>query len=218
MSNLSYVYIIQIINTNFYKIGISEKPRDRMAKIQVSMPFDLKLVHTKKMSSAKLIEDYIHNFFVSKHIRGEWFELNIEDINDIEFFLNKMDNETINEIKRKRKNSKSKFISSKLKRNKLEIDRKHIEFPKSRKTKFKAPRIIFDENNPDKRAFIVFYAKRQNSDKYKRFRLTGNINRIKNIKKKREALNYFRSRIEEALNKGYNPFKDGIKNISHFEI
>ena len=70
--DVGHIYLI--MNTNFeYKIGMTKKSvSDRVKQLQTGNSGELK------------IETSLHNFFSYKRIRGEWFNLNEEEILNFE--------------------------------------------------------------------------------------------------------------------------------------
>lgn len=212
---MSFVYIIKVINTQYYKIGESSNPQDRIKNIQVSIPFDLELIYFKKVNQSKLVESYIQSFFIRKHIRGEWFELNIDDINDIKEFLENMDSDNISEIVSDSKKRRKKFLSAKLKRNKQKEKSNIKNHLSGARVEFKKPRIVQGKGK-SKRMYVVFHVQDKITGKFKRIRVTGNINRIKNHSSKLSEAKQFRDKIEKALINGFNPFRHDMSEIENY--
>ena len=80
-----YVYLMCDTTNNFHKIGISNKPEYRERTLQAEKP-SIELLCAKEFPSrviAESIEKSLHMSFSEKRIRGEWFELNQSEINDI---------------------------------------------------------------------------------------------------------------------------------------
>lgn len=74
------VYIIQLGDTDIYKIGISIDPDKRLKQLQSKSPIPLNLLWTNFGHDYKSIEKFIHYWFKDKRVRGEWFKLSSEDI------------------------------------------------------------------------------------------------------------------------------------------
>lgn len=55
----------------FIKIGIASNVLERLSKLQVSSPYELKLL--KHVKDAAHLEREIHREFASSRVRGEWF-------------------------------------------------------------------------------------------------------------------------------------------------
>lgn len=75
----TYVYIMIDHNTKYYKIGRSDTPLRREKTLQSEKP-TIELIY--KFECEYGIEKELHNKFYNKKIRGEWFNL---DDNDIDY-------------------------------------------------------------------------------------------------------------------------------------
>lgn len=87
LRRFGYVYLIQIVGFDLYKIGSSSKVEERLAVIQAHNPFDLVLIHTIASKRCKSLEFAIHEQFKSKQIRGEWFKLTEDDVAQIKLIV-----------------------------------------------------------------------------------------------------------------------------------
>ncbi len=83
----SCVYLIQYSNEPIYKIGHTDKPARRLARVQVSVPYPVKIVHIILTDAPEWLETYWHRRFASKRRRGsayrsasEWFNLTDADV------------------------------------------------------------------------------------------------------------------------------------------
>ena len=85
----NHIYLMHVVKTNFYKIGISFSPQKRLIDVRISCPLDVVLFYNKKVSHASTIESLLHSTFQKKHIRGEWFRLNKSDIATIKKIISK---------------------------------------------------------------------------------------------------------------------------------
>jgi len=77
-----FVYLMVDTTNNFYKIGISNKPLYREKTLQSEKP-TIELICSKEFPSrtiAESIEKALHGAFASKRIRGEWFDLDAQEI------------------------------------------------------------------------------------------------------------------------------------------
>ena len=80
-----YVYLMIDTTNNFYKIGISNNPRYREHTLQSDKP-TIELICAKEYPSrtiAEAIESALHKAYANKRIRGEWFNLEDNDIIEI---------------------------------------------------------------------------------------------------------------------------------------
>ena len=191
-----FIYIIRIINTKFYKIGISNNVESRLRKLNTATPFEMKIIFKKSFKDFHLIENYVQNTFINKHIRGEWFELSIYDINSIKTFLENLENRNeINSEIKKRLVSAKRHQKRKLK---SAIIFKRIEL---------RPKTLEMSQNWN----IIYYAKEKRKDEFKRFAVKGGINRIKDKTERLIYADELKSHIIRALESGYNPFdNEGI--------
>jgi len=79
------VYIMMDTTNSFYKIGISNKPEYRERTLQADKP-TIELLTSKEFPNRKIaesIEKSLHMSYDDKRIRGEWFELDNGEVNDI---------------------------------------------------------------------------------------------------------------------------------------
>ncbi|WP_437399838.1 GIY-YIG nuclease family protein [Flagellimonas lutimaris] len=84
-----HVYLMVDTTNDFYKIGISNKPQYREKTLQSQKP-TIELICSKeypKRVIAETMEGTLHKVYGDKRIRGEWFELNEQDVNDIKSML-----------------------------------------------------------------------------------------------------------------------------------
>lgn len=84
-----YVYLMKDLSNGSYKIGISNSPKYREKTLQSQKP-EIELIHAKqfhKRKIAEIFEKVLHEIFRNKRIRGEWFELSNEDIEDLKQVL-----------------------------------------------------------------------------------------------------------------------------------
>ena len=84
-----YVYLMVDTANSFYKIGISNSPNYREKTLQSEKP-TIELICSKSFINRKIaltIEQSLHSNYNSKRIRGEWFDLNANDIEDIKSIL-----------------------------------------------------------------------------------------------------------------------------------
>lgn len=77
-----YIYLIRA-ETGEYKVGHSVDVGSRIKAFSVQPPFEYKLVHTFPTDDMAQTESVLHNRFSGKKIRGEWFALDEEDVDEI---------------------------------------------------------------------------------------------------------------------------------------
>ena len=83
----SFVYVIKTPYSEFgYKVGKSDNPVNRGQAIGLTLPFETELIKTFIIDSGRealAIEAAIHEYFKYKKIRGEWFNLNDNDLQEM---------------------------------------------------------------------------------------------------------------------------------------
>lgn len=67
------VYLMHMIEPDYYKIGISRDVKMRLGVIQTSTPFEVVLIRSAVLQNAKSVEEGIHAALAEYHVRGEWF-------------------------------------------------------------------------------------------------------------------------------------------------
>lgn len=85
MKEPCYVYLMKDVANGFYKIGISNNPEYREHTLQSEKP-TIELLSARAFPSrviASAIESALHTAFGEKRLRGEWFGLSENDVNDI---------------------------------------------------------------------------------------------------------------------------------------
>ncbi len=85
-----YVYLMVDTINKYHKIGISNNPEWREKTLQSEKP-TIELIASKifiKRKIAASFEKALHDTYSDKRIRGEWFQLNESDINEIRITLN----------------------------------------------------------------------------------------------------------------------------------
>lgn len=75
-----FVYLMINHSNGYYKIGRSANPRFRERTLQAQEP---KVELIEFWEAAKKVEIDLHKIFKDKRLRGEWFELNMEDLNQV---------------------------------------------------------------------------------------------------------------------------------------
>lgn len=84
-TDFCFVYLMHDTNNNYYKIGISNSPQYREKTLQSEKP-TIEMITAKKFPIRKIaesIERALHSSYSEKRLRGEWFELNENDVEHI---------------------------------------------------------------------------------------------------------------------------------------
>lgn len=84
-TDFCFIYLMHDTSNGYYKIGISNSPEYRERTLQSEKP-TIEMIASKKFpirKIAKSIEKALHNTYSEKRLRGEWFELNYNDVEHI---------------------------------------------------------------------------------------------------------------------------------------
>lgn len=75
-----YVYLLKIEDESAYKIGISKSPQIRLDDLQTGSYSEIRVLQTFKTVFYSQIEQALHAQLAHKHLRGEWFDLDVIDV------------------------------------------------------------------------------------------------------------------------------------------
>ena len=84
MIPVSYIYAIGSEHFDAVKIGYSSNPKGRLYSLQNANPYKLSLFGIWgpwKRTEINYVESLVHDLFKDKRLRGEWFDVTIDDIN-----------------------------------------------------------------------------------------------------------------------------------------
>ncbi len=84
-TDFCFVYLMHDTSNGYYKIGISNIPEYRERTLQSEKP-TIEMIASKKFPIRKIaesIEKALHSTYSEKRLRGEWFELNDNDVEHI---------------------------------------------------------------------------------------------------------------------------------------
>lgn len=73
------IYLIKSLNEGLYKIGVSNRPNNRLKEVQTGNPSPVGIVHLYESENAYKIESVLHNRYSHYNTHGEWFELSIKE-------------------------------------------------------------------------------------------------------------------------------------------
>ncbi|MBA4744258.1 MAG: GIY-YIG nuclease family protein [Muricauda sp.] len=85
IADFCFVYLMHDTSNSYYKIGISNSPEYRERTLQSEKP-TIEMIASKKFPVRKIaesIEKALHSTYSEKRLRGEWFELNDNDVEHI---------------------------------------------------------------------------------------------------------------------------------------
>ena len=71
----NWIYFIQEVESDLFKIGFSNDPRNRRSTFQVGNPHELVIRFTYQTQRPRDLEDQIHIDLGSSQVRGEWYAL-----------------------------------------------------------------------------------------------------------------------------------------------
>ena len=77
-SQEGWVYVLRA--GEYYKIGRSKTPKQRYEELATLPPWPTEMVHTIETKDRCQLEAELHSKFADKRKRGEWFELDEEDV------------------------------------------------------------------------------------------------------------------------------------------
>ena len=77
---MQYLYLIKC--QQYYKIGVANDVESRLAQLSTGNPFPLEVMAVYGYVNAELVERAVHQRFVNLRVRGEWFGLNENDLDD----------------------------------------------------------------------------------------------------------------------------------------
>lgn len=78
-----YVYLLKMVNGDYWKIGRTAKPQKRMDKFDVKLPFPVECEHLIETLDMYALESELHSRYADKRAGGEWFALSQVDIDYI---------------------------------------------------------------------------------------------------------------------------------------
>lgn len=78
-----YVYLLRIVDSNKYKIGVSLNPQRRLRDIASYLPFELQLLSIHYLKNPYQIEQLLIDRYKDKLIKNEWFEFDIDTAKNI---------------------------------------------------------------------------------------------------------------------------------------
>lgn len=83
--NLNFIYILK--SEMGYKIGRTNNIDNRLSIFNVKLPFNWVLLKIYSVKNSKEIEKFLHNNLQENKINGEWFNLNCNQLKNIENFI-----------------------------------------------------------------------------------------------------------------------------------
>lgn len=82
--------MIENVSNNSVKIGYTKgKAEDRKKQLLTGSSDDLRVIKTVPTKFGRKLESFLHQKFIRKKIRGEWFALDTEDIEQMDMICEK---------------------------------------------------------------------------------------------------------------------------------
>lgn len=81
------IYVLNIVGTNYYKIGVSNKPNRRIRDLKSATPFNIDTLYCNEYEEAYELENEIHQKIRDSYIKSEWFELSPAQVAEVIFNL-----------------------------------------------------------------------------------------------------------------------------------
>lgn len=78
-----YVYVLRQVNGIHYKIGHTNNPTKRKNTFNVKLPFPVEFDVLIKTDDRYSLERQLHQQFADKRVNGEWFALDVDDLEAI---------------------------------------------------------------------------------------------------------------------------------------
>lgn len=85
-----FVYLAMTPN-NWSKIGMSKHPYKRMSSLQTGTPLEITLVHRIFTFDMMALERALHEYYQAYWMRGEWFDLPQECVDEFPLVANQLD-------------------------------------------------------------------------------------------------------------------------------
>jgi hypothetical protein len=86
-----FVYLIESVGVQRYKIGYSKEVYKRASNIQTSTPFEIRVLYRYFSVDAPQLERLLHEYHDAYRIRGEWFELPLSEVSNFLNVANELD-------------------------------------------------------------------------------------------------------------------------------
>ena len=78
--DIGYVYLINIVGTTHYKIGVSTNPKKRLRDISSAMPYEINVLSLNQINNPYVLEQELLDEFEDYLIKNEWFSLPLEKV------------------------------------------------------------------------------------------------------------------------------------------
>lgn len=89
MKKKGFLYLIRDEFTAYIKIGISLNPNKRIKELQTGNSNQLTLLYSIQTEYYMKLESTLHRHYKYLNITNEWFDLSINELNEIESVIDK---------------------------------------------------------------------------------------------------------------------------------
>lgn len=89
---MGYVYLIEDIDNNRYKIGVTKNLKSRLKNLQTGNSNQIKLIYSFETEYPFRLEKMLHNRFNEFHYHNEWYDLDEESIKNFLNLCNELNN------------------------------------------------------------------------------------------------------------------------------
>jgi hypothetical protein len=85
--NISGLYVIQMRDTRYFKIGVTTHLRNRIRNLKTANPNQMVARYFVEVKSPSVLESKLHRHFRRCRREGEWFLLNADHLNELRHIL-----------------------------------------------------------------------------------------------------------------------------------
>jgi hypothetical protein len=90
-ANHGHIYLFKMVETGYFKIGLSINPQRRSKEIPSGLPLTIETIHTFPTNQMDCAENELHKKFSSKRMgKTEWFQLDEDDVEYIKSIHERM--------------------------------------------------------------------------------------------------------------------------------
>lgn len=75
-----FIYVIRLVGTDLYKVGLSKNPTNRIKTFSVEFPIETRCIALLESDNMNCAEYYAHALLMKHHVKGEWFRMSKTDL------------------------------------------------------------------------------------------------------------------------------------------
>ena len=87
---MKYVYLINEVSTDNYKIGKATDMKNRLSGLQTGNSTTLQVLILLETCDYTLLENTLHNIFKPNNIKGEWFKFKPSILQEVVLVMHNM--------------------------------------------------------------------------------------------------------------------------------